>query len=136
MNQAVIDFGTGLLIGGLGLSALWGFFWLVVGLVGIGRQTCGWRVVVNSLAVGLAPVVLIIGLLWWQEGAREILSSFGIGLLGMPVVLLGFGLRQTPDGQRAGAHLLDGIRHLMDELLGKHQGCGGCSHEHDHEGCA
>lgn len=136
MNQAVIDFGIGLLIGGLGLSALWGFFWLVVGLVGIGRQTCGWRVVVNSLAVGLPPVVLIIGLLWWQEGAREILSSFGIGLLGMPVVLLGFGLRQAPDGQRAGAHLLDGIRHLMDELLGKHQGCGGCSHEHDHEGCA
>jgi hypothetical protein len=61
---------------------------------------------------------------------------FGLGLLGMPAVLIGFGLRQAPDGQRAGTHMLDGIRHLKDELLGKHQGCGGCAHEHDSEGCA
>jgi len=136
MNQDLLAFGVGLLVGGLGLSAAWGLFWLAVSLVGLGRRTCGWRVVVHSLTVGLLPVALIAGLLWWHSGAREIFSPFGIGLLGMPVVLLGVGLRQAPDGQRAGAHLLGGIRHLMDRLLGTHQGCGGCSHEHDQEGCA
>lgn len=135
MKQELIDFSAGFLVGGLGLSAAWGFFWLGVALVGLGRRTCGWRVVFNSLAVGLLPLVLMIGLMWWQGGAREVVSSFGIGLLGMPIVLLGFGLRQAPDGQRAGSHLLEGVRHLMAELLGKHQGCGGCSHEHDHGGC-
>lgn len=132
----MIDFIVGLLIGGLGLSAAWGLFWCSIGLVGARRGSCSWRIVANSLTVGVIPLVLIIGLWWWAGDAEKTPVSFGIGLLGMPAVLMGFGLRRAPDGQRAGAHMMDGVRHLKDELLGKHQGCGGCAHEHDPEGCA
>lgn len=132
----MLDFIVGLLVGGLGLSAAWGLFWCSIGLVGVSRGSCHWRIVANSLTVGLIPLLFIIGLFWWAGGGGDNPVSFGIGLLGMPAVLMGFGLRRAPDGHRAGAHMLDGVRHLKDELLGKHQGCGGCAHEHDPEGCA
>lgn len=132
--NSVIDFGTGFLVGGLAISAAWGFFWLAIGLIGLSRGTCGLRVVLNSLTVGLMPLVLMAGLLWWQGGGK-VASSYGMGLAGMPMVLFGLGLRHAPDGKRTGFHMLEGVRHLMDELLGKHHGCSGCSHEHDREGC-
>lgn len=132
----MLDFIVGLLVGGLGLSAAWGLFWCSIGLVGVSRGSCHWHVVAKSLTVGLIPLLFIIGLFWWAGGGGDNRLSFGIGLLGMPAVLMGFGLRRAPDGHRAGAHMLDGVRHLKDELLGKHQGCGGCDHEHDPEGCA
>ena len=136
MNQAWIAFVVGLLVGGLGLSACWGLFWLVIGMMGLTRRTCSWLVVLNSLAVGTLPLLLIAGLFWWHGGMSGVSHAFGAGLLGMPIILFGFALRQAPDGQRAGTHMLDGVRHLMDELLGKHQGCEGCDHEHDHKGQA
>jgi hypothetical protein len=136
MNQGLIDFGLGILGGGLTLSASWGLFWLAIGTVGLVRGTCSWRVVLNGLTVGVVPILLIAGLVWWHGGAYEVSSAFGMGMMSMPIVLLGFGLRQAPDGRRAGTHMLDGVRHLMDELLGKHHECGGCGHEHDHEGHA
>ena len=136
MHQALIAFVVGLLVGGLGLSACWGLFWLVIGMVGLTRRTCSWLVVLNSLAVGVVPLILIAGLCWWHRSTSGVSPAFGVGLLGIPIVLFGFALRQTPDGQRAGTHMLDGVRHLMDELLGKHHDCGGCGHEHDHEGQA
>jgi hypothetical protein len=136
MNQGLIEFAAGVLAGGLGLSACWGLFWLIIGTAGLIRGTCGWRVVLNSLTVGLVPLLLIGGILWWSGGIRGVGSAFGLGVLGMPVVLVGLGLRQTPDGQRAGMHMLDGVRHLMDDLLGAHHECGGCGHDHDHGGRA
>jgi hypothetical protein len=30
-----------------------------------------------------------------------------------------------------GLHMVEGIRHLRDQLLGMHHECGGCSHDHD-----
>lgn len=136
MYQELVDFLVGLLLGGLGLSASWGLFWLGIGVVGLVRGTCRWRVVQNSLTVGLLPILLMAGLIWWYGGIRGANPMLLAGLLGMPMVLLGFGLRQAPDGQRAGVHMLDGVRQLREELLGKHHGCGGCDHEHDHTGCA
>ncbi len=132
MSQGLIDFGVGILAGGLSLSACWGLFWLGIGTVGLLRGTCNWRVVLNSLTVGVVPLLLIVGLLWWHGGAYGVGSAFGMGMMGMPIVLVGFGLRQAPDGRRAGAHVLDGVRHLMDELLGRHHECGGCGEEHQH----
>ncbi len=131
----MVDFIVGLMVGGLGLSALWGWFWLSVSLAGLRRGTCHWRIALNSLTVGVMPLLLMGGVMWWAGGAGMGMP-FGIGLLGMPAVLIGFGLRRAPDGQRAGAHMMSGVRHLRDELLGKHAGCGGCAHEHDQEGCA
>lgn len=132
--QQVMDFGTGLVIGGLGMSAAWGLFWLAIGLVGLRRGTCSGRVVLNSLLAGLAPMGLIVLLLWWRGVAPEV-GLFGAGLVGMPLLLAGLGCRKAPDGQRAGSHMLGGVRHLKDELLGRHRGCGGCSQEHDYGGC-
>jgi hypothetical protein len=31
--------------------------------------------------------------------------------------------------------MLDGVHHLIDQLLGKHQDCSGCAHDEDHGGC-
>ena len=132
MNQEWIAFGVGLLVGGLSLSACWGLFWLAIGTAGLIRGTCSWRVVLNSLTVGAVPLMLIVGLFWWRGGVCGVSSAFGMGMMGMPIVLLGFGLRKAPDGRQAWAHMLEGVRHLMDELLGRHHGCGECGEGHQH----
>lgn len=130
MVDAVLDFAVGTMVGGLGLSLCWGLFWLVIGLIGLTRGTCTWRVVANSaLVVGL-PLLLGAGLLWSRGGVKET-QTFAPGLLAMPLLVIGLGLRKAPDGQRAGTHMLAGMRHLMEELLAEHRDCGGCGHEHE-----
>ncbi|HET9576029.1 MAG TPA: hypothetical protein VFP04_06490 [Nitrospira sp.] len=138
MRDALIDFGTGAITGGLTLSACWGLFWLVIGTIGLLRGTCGRRVVLNSLTVGLVPLLLVCVLFWMRGAAPLSGAAFAVGLSLMPVMLMGFGLRPVPDGRRAGSHMLEGVRQLMDELLGKHHECGGCGHDHEPretEGC-
>jgi hypothetical protein len=66
MGLAVLDFGIGALIGGLMLSACWGWFWLAISTVGFTRGICGPRVVVNSLIVGLTPL-LFGASVWWMR---------------------------------------------------------------------
>lgn len=133
MRDAIIDFGVGILTGGLSLSIGWGLFWLAISSVGLARGTCTWRAVLNSMVVGTIPLCLVWGLLWAMGTAHGPGPAFASGLSVMPLVLIGFGLRQAPDGQRAGIHMLNGVRHLMDELLGRHHECGGCGHEHHHD---
>lgn len=132
----MVDFIIGLLVGGLGLSALWGWYWLTVCLAGVRRGTCHWRIVFNSLIAAVIPLLLMGAVVWWAGQGGTMGMPFGMGILGMPTVLMGFGLRRAPDGQRAAAHMMSGVRHLREELLGEHAGCGGCAHEHDQEGCA
>ena len=134
--QAAVDFGLGILSGGLVLSMGWGWFWLVIGTVGLARRTCRVRVVLNSLIVGVVPLCLVWALLWARGHMEGNSQAFAAGLSIMPLVLVGLALRRAPDGQRAGTHMVEGVRHLMDELLGRHHGCGGCIHEpgQDHGG--
>jgi hypothetical protein len=134
--QAAVDFGLGILSGGLVLSMGWGLFWLIVGTVGLVRRTCRVHVVLNSLVVGLVPFCMIWALLWARGSMQGNSQPFAAGLAIMPLALAGLALRRAPDGQRAGIHMVEGVRHLMNELLGRHHGCGGCSHEtgHDHGG--
>lgn len=130
MAQPWIDFGMGVLAGGLGLSAGWGLFWLVIGTVGYLRGTCSRRVLLNSLA-GLTIPLLMLGTLAWLWDASRVPGVAGVlGLGVMPLVLVAFGLRRAPDGRRAGVHMLGGVRHLMGTVLGAHQECGGCGGEH------
>jgi len=136
MQDGLLDAAMGAVIGGLMMSACWGLFWLAIGMIGLMRRTCGWQVVLNSLAVSSVPLMLALGLVWWRGPAPVSGTAFAFGLCLMPLVLVGFGSRRAPDGQRAGAHMLGGVRHLMDELLGKHHACGGCSHEHEQGGCS
>lgn len=136
MQDGLLDLAMGLVIGGLTMSACWGLFWLLISLVGMTRGTCSWRVMLNSIAVFMLPLLFGATLLWLRGKSHAAHAAFMIGLGIMPLVLVGLGLRQAPDGQRAGAHMLGGVRHLMDELTGKHHGCGGCSHEHEQGGCS
>ncbi len=135
MIRSLGEFMTGFLTGGFALSAAWGFFWLVIGLVGLGRQTCGWPIVLKGAIGGGVPLGLAIVLVWWMGGLGQITTVFLVGLMGMPVVLAGLWLRPMPDGKLAGTYLVEGVRHLMEELLGQHQGCGGCHDGHDHGTC-
>jgi hypothetical protein len=130
VQDAIIDFVVGAMAGGLGLSLCWGLFWLVIGSIGLTRGTCTWRVVANSALVGGLPLLLGAGLLWVRGGVQEA-WIFSLGLLTMPLLVIGLGLRKAPDGQRAASHMRAGMRHLMEELLGEHRDCGGCGHEHE-----
>src|SRR5262245_40729997 len=123
MAQPWIDFGTGLLGGGLGLSAAWGRFWLLIGTVGYRRGTCSQRVILNSLAVFIIPLLMLAALAWWWDSQRMPEFAFFCGLGVMPLVLVAFGLRRAPDGRRAGAHMLGGVQQLMGTVLGAHQEC-------------
>jgi hypothetical protein len=130
MQHALIDIGTGAIMGGLALSAGWGLLWLAVSSIGLSRGTCHWRVVVNSLAVGAVPLLLAWALVSIRAETFSPTIAFVVGLSVMPLILTGLALRPGPGGRPAGAHLLQGIRRLIDELLGKHHECDGCGHDH------
>jgi hypothetical protein len=133
----MIDIVLGTLLGGLALSACWGWLWVVIGTVGFARGVCAGRVVVHSLTVGVIPLLLASSA-WWM---RYDMVSSNLALIGglfvMPLIVLGLGVRKAADGRRAGLHMIDGIRHLKDELLEGHHDCGGCDHPHgaDRGGC-
>ena len=130
MRTTVIDFGMGVVMGGLALSACWGWLWAVVGTIGAARGACRLRVVMNGLVVGISPIVLG----WAAWGLRPqgfaTNGAFVAGISVMPLLLTGLALRRAPDGRAVGVHLMDGIRHLNNELLGTHRDCGDCGHDH------
>lgn len=130
MQYSVIDFGIGVIIGGLALSASWGWLWLIISMVGLARGACRLRVVMNSLVVGVSPLMLAWGIWWLRAEAFSPQVAFVAGLCVLPLLFTGLGLRKAPDGRRVGRHMLEGISHLRDELLGMHRECGGCDHDH------
>jgi hypothetical protein len=127
--HSALNFTVGALLGGLVLSAAWGLLWFAVGAVGLWRRTCSWRVVANSLVIGVVPMLLAWALLSVPDEFSPNLA-FVVGLLVMPFILAGLALRPGPGGHRAGASMLRGVGRLIDELLGRHQACGGCDHDH------
>lgn len=135
VQDGVVEMVVGILCGGLAISSCWGLFWLAVGTVGFSRGTSSARVILNSVAVMFLPLLFMSLLIWLRGTGPTPGLAFGAGLAVIPLVLVGFGMRRAPDGRRAGVHMLGGVRHLMEELLGKHQGCGGCDEKHDHGGC-
>lgn len=136
MQDGVLDILLGTMIGGLLMSAVWGLYWLSITTVGLTRRTCGWQMVLNSLIAVVLPALLAWGVIWFRGTVHVGSASFAVGLTVMPLVLLMFGLRPANDGQRAGIHMIEGMRHLKNQLLGKDLGCGGCSHEQDQGGGA
>lgn len=130
MYHSIMNFGTGVIIGGLVLSACWGWLWLVIGTIGYARGVCRLRVIANSLVVGVSPMLLAWGLWWMRAEGFSPNPGFVAGLLVMPLMVVGLGLRKASDGRRAGLHMAEGIRHLKDELLGVHHDCGACGHDH------
>ena len=130
MQHTAMDFGTGVMIGGLALSACWGWLWLVISTMGLVRGVCRLAVVRNSMIVAIIPVLLGWGLWWLRPEAFSPTIAFVAGLFVVPLLLTALGLRKAADGRRAGLHMVEGIRHLKDELLGVHHECGGCGHDH------
>ena len=127
--SSALNFAIGTLLGGLLLSAAWGLLWLVVGAIGLWRRTCSWRVVANSLVIAVVPLLLAWALLSVPDEVTPNMV-FVAGLLVMPFILAGLALRPVSGGHRAGASMLRGIGLLIDDLLGRHQACGGCDHDH------
>jgi hypothetical protein len=127
--SSALNFAIGALLGGLLLSAAWGLLWLVVGAIGLWRRTCSWRVVANSLVIAVVPLLLAWALLSVPDEVTPNMV-FVAGLLVMPFILAGLALRPVSGGHRAGASMLRGIGLLVDDLLGRHQACGGCDHDH------
>lgn len=130
-----MDFGVGFLTGGLVVSMAWGMFWLVIGLIGLNRGTCGGDIVTKGLVGGCVPCSLFFGLMWWYLGTGGDRFWFASGFIAIPGLLLLLSFRLMPDGKTAGSHLTEGIRSLTADLLGAHQRCGGCRSDHDHETC-
>ena len=127
--SSALNFAVGALLGGLLLSAAWGLLWLVVGAIGLWRRTCSWRVVANSVVIAVVPLLLAWALLSVPDEVTPNMV-FVAGLLVMPFILAGLALRPVSGGHRAGASMLRGIGLLIDDLLGRHQACGGCDHDH------
>ena len=64
MVDAGVSFGVGLLIGGLGLMLGWGLLWLVVGAIGLARETCGWAIFMSSVSRTAIAGGAMAGVLW------------------------------------------------------------------------
>ena len=132
MIDTAVSVLLGLVLGGFGVSACWGMFWLVLALLGVARGTSGWKVVRASLAAGTVPLLLGLAVWWMVDAARVSTWPFLLGLVVVPTILLGLGLRRLPDGTRVGERLVGGARTMMDTILGRHHECGGCGEEHHH----
>ena len=127
MVDAGVSFGVGLLIGGLGLMLGWGLLWLVVGAIGLARETCGWAIFMSSVSSTAIAGVSMAGVLWVVDSARLASSSLHAGLAGVPLALLVAGFCRLEDGRRIGPAFLEGSRLMVHQLLGVHEeGCGHC----------
>lgn len=132
MIETAISLALGLVLGGFGVSACWGLFWSIFAIVGALRGTSKWQVVRASLTAGIVPLLIAVAVVWMMDSGRMGTWPFLLGMVGVPATLLGLGLRKLPDGSRVGERLIGGAQTMMDTMLGRHHGCGGCGEEHHH----
>ncbi|GAB1722666.1 MAG: hypothetical protein GDA65_09395 [Nitrospira sp. CR1.1] len=131
MVDAGLSFGMGLLIGGLGLMLGWGLLWLVVGAIGLARQTSGWPIFMSSVSsTALAGLALAV-VFWTADAARLSSPALHVGLAGIPLALLAASACRLRDGRRIGPAFVEGSRLMLHQLLGMHQEGGGCGHCHE-----
>lgn len=131
MVDAGLSFGMGLLIGGLGLMLGWGLLWLVVGAIGLARQTSGWPIFMSSVSsTALAGLSLAV-VFWTADAARLSSPALHVGLAGIPLALLAASACRLQDGRRIGPAFVEGSRLMLHQLLGMHQEGGGCGHCHE-----
>ncbi len=122
-----MSFGLGLIIGGLSLMLAWGLLWLVVGGIGLVRQTCGWAIFMSSVSSTAIAGLSMAGLLWLADSARLSSAALQVGLVGVPLALLVAAFCRLEDGRRIGPAFLEGSRLMVHQLLGVHdEGCGHC----------
>lgn len=127
MVEMGMSFGLGLIIGGLSLMLAWGLLWLVVGGIGLARQTCGWAIFMSSVSSTAIAGLSMAGVLWLADSARLSSAALQVGLVGVPLALLVAAFGRLEDGRRIGPAFLEGSRLMVHQLLGVHdEGCGHC----------
>ena len=127
MVDAGLSFGAGLLIGGFSLMVLWGLLWSVVGTVGLARQTCGWAIPLSAVSSSVMAALSMWVMVWFIDQARLSSVALQIGLLGVPLGLMGASFGRLEDGRRIGQAFVEGSRMMMQQLLRVQQeGCGHC----------
>ena len=127
MLDAGLSLGAGLLISGFSLMLLWSLLWLVVGTVGLVRQTCGWAILLSSVSSSGIAALSMMGVLWTTDPAKMSTPAFQIGLIVVPLALVVASFCRLEDGRRIGPAFVEGSRLLLHQLLGVHQeGCGHC----------
>ncbi|MBS0171637.1 MAG: hypothetical protein JSR62_14910 [Nitrospira sp.] len=131
MVETGVSFGVGLLIGGLGVMLGWGLLWLVVGAVGLMRNTCGWAIFMSSVSSSGIAALSLGGLLWGIDPARLGGHAFYLGLGGIPLALLTAAAFRLEDGRRIGPAFVEGSRMMLHQLLGLHEEGAGCGHCHE-----
>ena len=80
MVEMGMSFGLGLIIGGLSLMLAWGLLWLVIGGIGLARQTCGWAIFMSSVSSTAIAGLLMAGALWLADSARLTSAALQVGL--------------------------------------------------------
>jgi hypothetical protein len=101
--------------------------WLVVGSIGLVRQTCGWAIFLSSVSSTAIAGLSMAGVLWGLDPARLSSSALRAGLAVVPLALLVAGFCRLEDGRRVGPAFVEGSRMMLHQLLGLHQdGCGHC----------
>lgn len=131
MVDAGISLMVGLLIGGLSLMVGWGLLWFVVGAIGLARQTSGWPIVMSSVSSTAIACGVMAAVFWTVDAARLSSPALQAGLAGIPLALLAASALRLQDGRRIGPAFVEGSRMMVHQLLGVHQGVGGCGHCHD-----
>ncbi len=127
MVDAGWSFSAGLVIGGFSLMLLWGLLWLIVGTIGLVRQTCGWAVVLSSVSSSIIAGLSIGEVFWVTDSARFSSPALQVGLMAVPLALVVASFCRLEDGRRIGPSLVEGSRAMLHQLLGLHQeGCGHC----------
>ncbi len=131
MVDAALSFGMGLLLGGLGLMLGWGLLWLVVGAIGLTRQSCGWAIFMSSVSSTAIAGVSLAAVLWAVDAARLGSPALQVGLAGVPLALLVAAVCRLEDGRRIGPAFIEGSCLMLQQILGVHQEGGGCGQCHE-----
>ena len=131
MVDAGISFSVGLFIGGFSLMAGWGLLWLVVGGIGLARQTSGWPIFISSVSSTVIAGGALALVLWAVDAARLSSTALHVGLGGIPLTLCVASAFRLQDGRRIGPAFVEGTRLMVQQLLGVHPEEGGCGHCHE-----
>ena len=107
---------------------LWGLLWLVVAAIGLARRTCPPVILLSSVRSSAIAGLSIAGLLWTMDHTRMTSPAFHVGIVGIPLALMGAGFGRLKDGRRIGTAFLEGS-HAMTASTSRcpPDGCGGLS---------
>jgi hypothetical protein len=129
--DAAFSIALGLAVASLALIMTWSLVWMVIGLIGALRRTCGWMFVLSGLSATVIAGSCLSAIFWGISSSRLGSGAFAVGLAGMAVLLATAASRKLADGRRLGPAFWEGSCLLLSQLWGLHReeaeaGCGHC----------